>query len=157
MDKYKELINIEFEDGWQDCYTLAQMYYQQFMGVTLRDYSRPDRWFVIPDFNFFDRLFSVEGFKLISHNPNDVMIGDALLMALGRTEVCNHVAIYIGQGLILHHLTDQKSRFESYTGRWKERVKKVIRHPASEYSMDNITPEILAQLPYHVRQQMKKR
>lgn len=157
MEKFQPLLNLEFEEGWQDCFTLLQRYYQSEMGVTVRDYARPSQWFMIPDFDFFERLFSREGFVSVSNNPNDVLIGDTIMMALGRTSVINHVAIYVGRGLILHHLTGQKSRLDSYTGRWKERVKRVVRHPASEYALDSISPEILAQLPYHIRQQMKKK
>lgn len=90
-------------------------------------------------------------------NPGTVVIGDALLMAMGRTSVSNHVAIYIGQGKILHHLTGMKSRLDVYNAKWRERVTQVLRHPNSEFSFDNITAETMAQLPYAVRQQLKRR
>lgn len=157
MEKLQHLLNQEFEEGWQDCYSLAQKYYFEFMGVELKDYARPDRWFMVPDFAFFDRLFAKEGFEDMGTNPGNVVIGDAILMALGRTEVSNHVAIYVGRGQILHHLTGQKSRLDSYNVRWRERVTRVLRHPNSEFSFDNITAETMAQLPFSVRQQLKRR
>lgn len=157
MDHLSHLLNLEFEEGWQDCYTLAQKYYLEFMGVELKDYSRPDRWHMLPDFDFFSRLYRQEGFEDMGTNPGSVVIGDALLMTLGRTTVVNHVAIYVGKGLILHHLTDQKSRLDTYNARWRERVTRVIRHPNSEFSFNNITAETMAQLPFAVRQQLKRR
>lgn len=157
MENLQHLLNQDFQEGWQDCYTLAQKYYFENMGVQLRDYSRPDRWYMIPDFAFFDRLFQREGFQDMGNNPSNVLIGDALLMGLGRTEVSNHVAIYIGKGQILHHLTDQKSRLDVYNVRWRERVTRVLRHPNSEFAFDNITAETLAQLPFSIRQKLKRR
>lgn len=153
----QEFTGIDFEEGWQDCYTLAQKYYAHKLGLTLRDYARPARWHMIPNFNFFDQLFQREGFKHVTSNANDVVIGDSLLMTLGRTEVINHVAIYVGQGQILHHLTGLKSRLDIYNLRWRERVTKVLRHPASEMAFDTVSAETLAKLPYSIRQQFKQR
>lgn len=157
MDELHRLQGLEFEEGWQDCYTLAQDFYRLKMGVELRDYARPGKWFMIGDFAFFDRLFQREGFYQATTNPHDVMIGDAILMGLGRTEVSNHLAIYVGRGQILHHLTGQKSRLDSYNLRWKERVTKILRHPNAEFSFEELSAETIAQLPFAVRQKLKKR
>lgn len=157
MEHLQKYLNIEFEEGWRDCYTLAQDYYREVMGVELKDYARPDKWYMLKDFAFFDRLATPQGFQDIGPNPGNVVVGDAIMMALGRTEVSNHVAIYVGRGQILHHLTGQKSRLDVYNMRWRERVTRVFRHPNSEFSFDNVSAETMAQLPFSIRQQLKRK
>lgn len=157
MQHLQHLLGIDFEEGWQDCYSLARVYYKDLMGLELKDYARPSQWYMMPGFNFFDRLFPAEGFIQATTNANDVMIGDALLMAMGRTETSNHVAIYVGKGMILHHLTGQKSRLDPYNLKWRERVTRVLRHPSYEMSFETLTMETLAQLPFAVRQRLSKR
>lgn len=157
MYDFQTYCGIEFEEGWQDCYTLARMVYADVLGIQLRDYARPTYWYLLPDFDFFEKLFSREGFHTVSTNPNDVRIGDALLMGMGRTEVANHVAIYVGRGQILHHLTGQKSRLEAYTPRWRTRVMRVVRHPKSETVFEGIPAEQIQQLSFIERQRLASR
>lgn len=157
MYDYQKYCGIEFEEGWQDCYTLAKTFYDEILGVSLRDYARPTYWYLLPDFDFFEKLFEREGFSTVSTNANDVRIGDALLMGMGRTEVANHVAIYVGRGQILHHLTGQKSRLEAYSPRWRTRVMRVIRHPKSETVFEGIPAEQVQQLSFMERQRLAAR
>lgn len=154
MHDFQRFCGIEFEEGWQDCYTLAKSFYTEVLGIDLKDYARPSHWYLLPEFNFFERLFEREGFRTVSTNANDVRIGDALLMGIGRSTVANHIAIYVGRGQILHHMTGQKSRLEAYTPRWRTRVLRVIRHPKSEVVFEGIPAEKIIQMSYADRKNL---
>lgn len=157
MQDFQKYSGIEFEEGWQDCYTLAQTVYADILGLQLRDYARPSRWYMLPEFDFFEKLFPLEGFFTVSTNANDVRIGDALLMGMGRTEVANHVAIYVGRGQILHHLTGQKSRLEAYSPKWRTRVMRVVRHPKAESVFEGIPAEKIIQMSFVDRKNLASR
>lgn len=157
MEQLQHLIGLDFEEGWQDCYTLARRYYSEVMGLDMRDYARPSNWYLYPGFDFFDRLFPEEGFRQATTNPGDIVVGDALLMAMGRTHTSNHIAVYVGRGMILHHLTGQKSRLDPYNLKWRERVTRVLRHPSYELSFESLSMDTIAQLPFSVRQRLSKR
>ncbi len=157
MHDFQKYGGIEFEEGWQDCYSLAQKIYADILGIQLRDYARPSMWYMLPEFDFFEKLFQREGFQTVSTNANDVRIGDALLMGLGRTEVANHIAIYVGRGQILHHLTGQKSRLEAYSPRWRTRVMRVVRHPKSSTVFEGIPAESILQMSFADRKNFASR
>ena len=141
-------------EGWQDCYSLAQEYYVNAFGLTLRDYARPKGWELLPELNFFETLFEREGFIEPTANIRDVRIGDALLMALGQTPCSNHIAIYVGGGNILHHLFQQHSRVEPYSDRWRFRVRKVLRYRHADLFQEGVTLDDLAQAPRSMRHKM---
>ena len=47
----------------------------------------------------------------------------------------SHLALYLGQGRILHHAYNQLSRRERLTDWWRERIHSVWRHPLWQAGM----------------------
>jgi len=155
LENLNPLVGKPYVDGLQDCYTLAIKYYQQEFGIELTDYARPTNWYLSNQYNFFEKLYSTEGFTEVGTNPRGVTIGDMILMCVGRSEVINHCAIYVGQGKILHHLVGQYSKLEAYSDKWRIRVKLVIRHPYIEKVQQSFDMSIMSQAPHQVRQKMR--
>lgn len=141
----------EFMEGWQDCYTLVQQLFKDYCGLELKDYSRPVRWYLHPEFKFMEKLYTVEGFKFVGDNPNSVMVGDVLLMKMGRTATPNHTAIYVGGNKILHHLTGMKSILVEYDPTWRLRVSHVLKHPTVTRHIESRPSPTLNELPQAVK------
>lgn len=59
--------------------------------------------------------------------------GDVLLTVHGGKP--SHLALYLGQGRILHHAYNQLSRRERLTDWWRERIHSVWRHPLWQAGM----------------------
>src|SRR3546814_13788378 len=58
----------------------------------------------------------------------DLRPGDVLCMAIGEGNP-NHMALYVGEGEILHHLTNRLSTREPYRDFWRTLTCYVLRHP----------------------------
>jgi cell wall-associated NlpC family hydrolase len=55
-------------------------------------------------------------------------VGDVLLMQVAAS-VPNHAAVYLGDGLILHHLQGRLSSRDVYGGYWQKVTTHALRHP----------------------------
>lgn len=98
-----ELIGRRFQHGITDCYSLVRDYYRLNNIVTLPEVPRDWEWWKHDGFNLYEENFEPFGFKVI--DPSQVREGDAFIAQIGRTKVCNHAGVYVGNGLILHQLT----------------------------------------------------
>lgn len=156
VDTYKPYLNLRYEAGIQDCYTLLHDLYNDLHKIPLRNYARPTGWEGCPELNFFEELFKREGFEVATNNVLDVKPFDVLLMAIGGEKV-NHCAIHVGQNMILHHLIDRRSALDSYTHQWRRRVKYVIRHKDREAKMCRHGMQILELLPPHLQMRLARR
>lgn len=155
----KELLpflNYKYEQGIQDCFSLVREYYQTKYQLEIRNYARPDKWYVNSELDFFNQKFEAEGFFDTGYSAHKVRHGDVLLMFLGRSEVVNHVAIYVGRNKILHHLEGKLSGLDEYNDKWRYRVSRVLRHPEVELAIDSVTLSNLHQgLPLHIRKKLR--
>jgi proteasome lid subunit RPN8/RPN11 len=110
--------------GVHDCWTLARDWYRQELGIELRDFVRADNFWMQGD-DLFGRGIELAGFaELKGQEPQP---GDLFLF---RTEgrLPNHVAIYLGDDLILHHCHGRLSRRETFSGFWQRHVTHHTRH-----------------------------
>lgn len=108
-----------FEYGVSDCGALVRDAYM-LAGIDLADGVRGD----MDDDAAQGRLaahLAACGFARVS---DGLQAGDVLLTAQG-----GHAALYLGNGQILHHAHGQLSRREPLTGRLRERIHSVWRHP----------------------------
>lgn len=118
------LLGRQFAHGVLDCYTLVQDFYAQELGIALSDYAREDDWWLNgQELYSLDRLRS-EGFDLVAAAPQR---GDLILMQI-RSTVPNHAGVYLGDGLMLHHLHGRLSDRVVYGGYWAERTCYIVRH-----------------------------
>lgn len=149
-EKYSPYIGVNYEAGIRDCYTIARRVYGELYKIPLTNYARPTNWEDFPDFDFFQKLYTGQGFENPTNNVLDLREGDVLLMNVLSPEL-NHCAIYLGQNLILHHLKDRRSEIESYTYSWRNRVRLVLRHQLRETHICRQGIQIMELLPDHLK------
>ena len=119
------LVGRQFVHGVLDCYTLIRDYFDREHGIKLKDYARRDEWWVTGENLYMDH-YAETGFTPIS-DQEELQIGDIIIMQI-RSKVPNHGAIYIGDGIILHHLYGRLSTRDVYGGYWREVTCCVVRH-----------------------------
>jgi cell wall-associated NlpC family hydrolase len=105
-----------FDFGWSDCWTLVRDYH----GATMPDFPRV--WGTVE--GLFEQHLHAQGFV-----PVDTMEpGDVLAMQV-RGHGINHLAVYLGDGQILHHAVGQLSR-KVPLGEGINRVRLILRSPS---------------------------
>lgn len=118
------LIGRQFAHRVLDCYTLVQDFYSRELGISLNEYEREDAWWAKgQDLYSMDRL-QAEGFRPVS---GELQRGDMILMQI-RSTVPNHAGVYLGDGLMLHHMDGRLSERVPYGGMWAERTRYIVRH-----------------------------
>lgn len=117
------LLGRDFIHGAVDCFTLIRDYYRMELGIQLPNFERDDDWWKHGQDLYMDN-FARAGFRLVEGPPEQ---HDVILMAL-RSSVANHGAVYLGQGVILHHVMGRKSTQEQYLGFWPRITRAIVRH-----------------------------
>ncbi len=127
------LLGRPFVHGVHDCYAIVRDVYAEH-GIALRDYPRAFGWWDDPlGPNLYRDNFANEGFvPIIAHSPSSDDLKllqplDLLLMNI-RAQRDNHMAVYLGDGVILHHLIGAASRREAYQEFYQRRTTAVLRH-----------------------------
>lgn len=112
--------------GIYDCYTIVRDYYWRHFGIALGSYPQaPAGWWNSPEGDWFVQNYEKEGFI---HAPkDDYQVGDLLFMQLNH-DTANHAAIYVGDGMILHHCTGRLSKHDIYGGYWLKHTTHHLRH-----------------------------
>lgn len=154
-NKYQHLLGLQYKAGRDDCYGLVRRFYKDEYGLSLRNYARPlDIFFSGKD--LISENFSREGFDIVDTNYRDLQLGDGLLIALG-CRVMNHVSVYVGNNMILHHLHNRPSSADDLSEAWKQRTLSVVRHPfiTEKNSEHKERIDLLDLLPPHVRHRYK--
>ena len=117
------LVGRSFHHGVLDCFTLVKDWYERERGIVLPDFNRPDDWWN-KGANLYMENFAAAGFREVG---GAVEVGDLFLMQV-RSPVPNHAAIYLGDGLILHHLFGRLSSRDVYGGQWAEMTRTRVRY-----------------------------
>lgn len=95
-------------DGRGDCAALVRDWFWTQRQIRLPEFPREFRWWRKPNVSYHANLLSA-GFKDI--NGEELREGDVFLARVGEHQQ-NHAGIYLGNGLILHHLENRLSREE---------------------------------------------
>lgn len=112
-------------DGRGDCAALVRDWYRLTRQIMLPEFPRADRcWIGKPDL-YRDNLLAA-GFTRIGGRSDDPRDGDVVLMQIRHNEP-NHIAIFAGRGMILHHLENRLSRHEPLV-RWLGHVTDWFRY-----------------------------
>lgn len=118
------LVGREWSHGVLDCYALVCDWFRIEHGVELPHFARFDDWWKRGE-NLYLANFERAGFSVI--DAADLQLGDCFLMQV-VSPVSNHAAVYLGDGLILHHLQGRLSSRDVYGGYWKKVTTHVLRH-----------------------------
>lgn len=126
-DGYKApLVGREWVWGVSDCWTLVRDWYAECFALHLPDWQRPAS---MQEFNadpMFERCWADAGFESVS--VENLQIGDALLMSLDGSPGLNHVAVYVGDQMILHHIRGRLSSRDVFGGYYLKNTGRALRH-----------------------------
>jgi cell wall-associated NlpC family hydrolase len=126
--KYEHLQAIPFtEIGDRDCYELCRDFFRENFKIELTPYVRPHDW-ESDSLDLIRMFHDNEGFDSITDwRPKDLRPGDVLAMSINESNP-NHLAIYVGDDKILHHLYGRMSRIEPLHGFWRNHTSFILRH-----------------------------
>lgn len=121
------LIGRVFTHGLVDCYTLVQDWIFATHNIKMNWYARKDNWWKNGENLYLDNLEKEQLYKLPQERLDHPQEGDFILMNI-ESDVPNHMAIYVGDGKILHHCAQRLSRHDMYGGYWRKHAWCVVRH-----------------------------
>lgn len=126
------LVGRTFSHGVLDCYQLVVDWYKQERNISLRQFQRADDWWNDGHSDLYTNGFPQAGFVAVEDGVQPE-VGDVILMQIrSNNGVPNHAGIYIGDGLILHHLYGRLSSRDIYGGYFQEVTRKIIRYVERE-------------------------
>lgn len=115
----------EFTYGVLDCYTLAVDYYRRELGIAMPDRAALGdeiEWWKKGK-NLYVENFPKHGFvRVDSLQPHDL-----ILMTL-RSDVPNHLGVYLRGNWFMHHVQGQLSCKAVYGGFWEKNTTHLWRH-----------------------------
>ena len=117
------LVGRQWSHGVLDCYSIIRDWYKEARSIELLDFTRRDEWWHQGE-NLYLENYETAGFVPVDDEPLE---GDVLLMQVG-SPVPNHAAIYLGDGLILHHLQNRLSSRDVYGGYWHKNTTHILRY-----------------------------
>ena len=109
------LLGREWVWGAQDCWTLVRDWYAE-QGQVLPDFERPATPAEFEAAPLFAQNWAAVGFTRV--DPDDLQEGDAVFMAI-RNASLNHIGVYVGDQMILHHVRGRLSSRDLYGEYWQ--------------------------------------
>lgn len=125
------LVGRPFAHGVLDCYSVIRDWFARERGIELPDFERQDGWWYDGCTALYLEHFREAGFEPAAP---PLQAGDVIMMKIesrdGRrvNDTPNHAAVYLGDGLMLHHLYGRLSSRDVYGGMWAEKTMLVVRY-----------------------------
>jgi proteasome lid subunit RPN8/RPN11 len=137
-----DLVGRPFVYGVLDCLTLIQDYFKERHGIVIPNFRYDDQWWKRGT-DLYGENLPKGGFQRVDELEAD----DLILMALD-SKIANHSAIYVGDGLMLHHPPGHLSGVHPYicdrgyyalctTGYWRHGL---LIKAALAKALDEINP-----------------
>ena len=126
--KAPSLIGRSFIWGVYDCWSIIHDWYKETRNIDLKIWERPKK---IKDFlndPLFERGLPITGF-VKQDNFDDIQIGDVLLFET-VTKNLDHVAVYIGDNMILNHNIRRLICRELFDLKYQKALRGVYRYAA---------------------------
>lgn len=120
------LIGRQYSYGVLDCVQLLRDWYKKEYGLTFPYLLPPNNsqdWHNNP--YLYESLINL-GFTEV--DKETIKHGDLLLMCLGRSQRPNHGAVYLGDNLILHHISGRLSSKDFYNEYWIKTTHSALRY-----------------------------
>jgi proteasome lid subunit RPN8/RPN11 len=111
--------------GVFDCWTLVRDYYRTELGVRLQIPAYAERWYCAGQNLILDQYERL-GFVRIAEE--ELRKHDLIAMQVDRSEVPNHLAIYLDGNRMLHQQLNRLSGEEIYGGYWQRNAVLFLRH-----------------------------
>jgi len=124
--KAPSLIGRKFIWGKYDCWSIISDWFLETKNIKLKEWKRPKR---IKDFienPLFEKGLPITGFKKQQNNKN-IKVGDVLLFQ-SVTGNLDHVAVFIGDNMILNHNIKSLSCREPFDLRYQQALRGVYRY-----------------------------
>lgn len=118
------LIGREYSFGSADCFTLMQDYFRIEHGIYVHDRFRTQDFDRSEDEIILDN-FEEHGFVEVP--ACEMKEGDVILMQCS-SNIVNHIGIYAGDNVMLHHCAGHPSKRSVYGSYWRNCTRKVVRH-----------------------------
>lgn len=119
----KDYLFKDFKLGEYDCLELVRNYYREELNINISPYNQSDSWFLNNPTIIYDN-FKKEGF--IEINRGRMRKNDVILF--GNNKEIGHLAIAMGNNLMLHHPRESKSIIEDIHHLWESKISLVVRH-----------------------------
>lgn len=132
--RYKHLIGKQFAMGKNDCYSIFRAVFDDNLNIKFPNYARPNDWWLEENLNYYVDRYKKEGFQLLEDpSLDDLQPFDVMLIAIPdprdlKRIVTNHCAIYLGDGMVLHHRMGTLSSVVPYRGVLRNLTTHIVRH-----------------------------
>lgn len=128
MMVYQPFVGRSFLYGVRDCLEMFRDIFRESFGILITNYARPSDWRA-DNRDLIRKVYENEGFQMITDwSFKDLRPGDVLCMAIGESTP-NHMAVYIGNNEIAHHLWGRLSSVDPYRDFYRNSTCFVLRHP----------------------------
>lgn len=121
------LVGRTWSHGVLDCYAIIRDWYKQERNIELPNFERSDEWWKHGQNLYLDN-FSKAGF--VETTQAELKTGDVILMTI-NSSVPNHGALYLGDGLILHHIHGRLSTREVFGGYYLKNTTNYLKYENS--------------------------
>ena len=123
LTAFNKYIGRKFKIGKTDCFALCRDFYKFELNIEVNAPTYDETWRSYLE-DLFDKYFERAGF----YEVNELQKYDCILFNRRRGEPSNHMALYLGDGLILHQPEKSYSRMEEYTSTHKKLTNHIVRH-----------------------------
>jgi cell wall-associated NlpC family hydrolase len=154
--KYDHLLGLPFDYKNRNCIHLVRDFYTDNFGIKFPNFACPKQFWA-HELDLYMARYQKCGFYLLDCHPSDYRPGDVILCAVDAP-IGNHVAVFVENGQVLHHLWGRLSVVEPYRMLLRNTTVAVFRHKdvvlnsteTTANLLDLVSPRIKRKLDEHL-------